>query len=432
MLRVNQQLRLIKWWLILVVFTLGASRQPSIAEKIWTNIGLVNYNKIHERLLFEETAFTEQVIKTESLLWYLLNNGHLDSVTVVRQALGSMLISQNRHNEAVQILDTSNLELVNILILQGDYARSISLHAQALNWYYKAVNVDPDQKEIWHEIGLLHQALGQSDKAIQSLQRSWARHYPNSAGPLAELLRSEGRCDDAIDVWQEALSTNSESFYRFSWWRGLSNCLRATKKWDEAVSVTRLAINEFPDDAYLHLERGYALFALDKNSCEAIGEFQQAIAISENMAVAYAALGDVAAARGNYAESIDWYDEAIKLDSSNPSWYISRADAALSQGDLAQALRFFEESIDAFPQSAYAHYRIALVYRRDEQPTKAVESIEQAIKLLDRPNFQYFLRAAIIYEWVGDNEKAIEAYHQVLIIEPDNERAQERIAELID
>jgi tetratricopeptide (TPR) repeat protein len=196
------------------------------------------------------------------------------------------------------------------------------------------------------------------------------------------------------------------------------------------IEATRIAISEFPDDPQLHAERGFALYYAVNDSTKAIAEFRKAIALDENLAAAYAGIGEIMVAEENYEDAIYWYNLAIDRNFGNRSWYLARAEAAFAQGNLAQAVSLFEETIRLWPDLVHAYYRIALVYRQAEQPENAVIAIEKAISLADEPKPQYFFRAATIYEWIEENSKALRAYQQVLTLEPSNDLAKRGVERL--
>jgi tetratricopeptide (TPR) repeat protein len=141
-------------------------------------------------------------------------------------------------------------------------------------------------------------------------------------------------------------------------------------------------------------------------------------------------LGNVLRAQKRFDEADTWFSKSLSLNPDIPEWYIYRGTTARQAGNLELAISVYQQAIDRFPDNASAYYEIAFAYRLNEDPSRAVAAIEQALALMSPPNALYYARAGGIYEWSGDKSKALLAYRDTLRLDPQNETALKGVERL--
>ena len=97
---------------------------------------------------------------------------------------------------------------------------------------------------------------------------------------------------------------------------------------------------------------------------------------------------------------------------------IIKANALRSQGELEAAIKSYLQTIDQFPDLGLAYYELAWAYELDNQTDQAKNTIEQAL-VIEPEEIDFYLRAASIYENNGLIKDALEAYQNVLRINPN-------------
>ena len=88
----------------------------------------------------------------------------------------------------------------------------------------------------------------------------------------------------------------------------------------------------------------------------AIADYDQAIALKPNDAVAYNSRGNARRTQGDLAGAIADYDQAIALKPDDAVAYNSRGNARRTQGDLAGAIADYDQAIALKPDDAVAYY----------------------------------------------------------------------------
>ena len=108
---------------------------------------------------------------------------------------------------------------------------------------------------------------------------------------------------------------------------------------------------------------------------------------------------------------------------------LNRAEAHRQAGEFEQAIARYQEIIDQFPDQAQAYAGLAAAYQQTDQIERALDAIE-AGKTLNSKNKNFFTLAGELYEQAGKIDQALQAYQQVLTIDPQNPEALEAIQRL--
>jgi tetratricopeptide (TPR) repeat protein len=231
-------------------------------------------------------------------------------------------------------------------------------------------------------------------------------------------------------ILQRALADFPGSSQRKEWMRLLGESLVEQEKWELAQALYTQAVAEFPEQRGFTLSFGWAIYEATGDFNAAKSQFEKAISLDVDSAAGYAAIGQLLGREERFAEADEWLRQAIEKNPQQSYYYLLRANFLRSAGELRQAIQQYNQMAELFPDETDAYYHLALAYKMDDQPTQAMEAIEKAIRLALSPQINYYLRAAEIYEWAGDIPNAVEAFENVLLIDPQNQDAIEGIERL--
>lgn len=174
----------------------------------------------------------------------------LDQMAAVAQAKASLLNQAKRHEEAyhllekavatypntpeviydyamtaerVQKLDVMERELRKLIQMRPDFAqaynalgytladRGVKLD-EAQKLIEKALALRPNDHYILDSMGWVHYRRGELDKAADYLRRAYtAQTDPEIAAHLGEVLWKQGKFDEALQTWDEALKEHPEN-----------------------------------------------------------------------------------------------------------------------------------------------------------------------------------------------------------------------------
>ncbi len=259
----------------------------------------------------------------------------------------------------------------------GDQYRQSGLYTKAIEEYEQALNIDPENPEIYSRLGYALLETKDFAKAIQTYKR-YVQLRPkdcNSHSSLAFAYMRQGLTDQAIRSYEDAL--------RFC-----------------------------QDDANAFVQLGKAYQSGDY-AIEAIECFRRAIEINPDDIQAYELLAKLCNDRKLYPEAIAAYKAIIEHPNHGkaPEW-ISWANGRVASllrwaGAYAEAIPYYRAVLDAEPENGTAMRGIAACYENTGQTQLAVRFYEQLIA--DAPEKAlYYYRLGELLNDMGDYAQAIE------------------------
>lgn len=199
-------------------------------------------------------------------------------------------------------------------------------------------------------------------------------------------LAYQGRFDDAIKLYGEALEINSNNAAAYNRRGNIYNLLAMKKA---------LVDKNIPDAEYL---RGQAIYDLNK-----------AIQLNANYSEAYDNRGVTYYAAKNYSAAIKDFDRAIQLNQNSAQIYIHRANC-YRQSDKDKALADFNKAIELAPKNSNVYLSRGNFYKQTlEDYPRAVEDFTRAIELETRDDM-----IALHYSSRGDCYRKLNLYDRAI------------------
>jgi tetratricopeptide (TPR) repeat protein len=316
--------------------------------------------------------------------------------------------------------DQSALHLMgDALLAQGDFVGAVAI------WQHSG-----DIVSLLRAASQAQQA-GRLEEARIAYEAAWTLDSESVTLPLADfLLNYTQYYDRAEKVLRQSLATFPNSPFWPFWFCRLGDALRGQNRWDEAIAVYERAIVSNPDDWAAYIGLGWARYGRGDGLQAALSEFQKVINVPESQGNGQFAIAQVLTRENQYDKADVWFAKALALNPEAQWWYLDRGNAALEAGNLPLAIAVYQEALAKFPDFAVAYYKIAYTYQLNEQPAQAKAAIMQALVLMMPPDANYYVLAGNIYEWVGDESRALNDYHQALLIDPQNAAALEGVKRL--
>lgn len=260
--------------------------------------------------------------------------------------------------------------------------RALSIHqtgdiAAAEPLYRQVIELDPDQAQALHYLGLIVHQRGRESEAIALLRRAV------TANP-----------DDA------------------SGWNNLGNMLKGKDRLPEAVDAYREVVRLIPDHA--NGLNNLALTLLDMGeTAESVALFRQALRHQPQDAEMWNSLGEALAVDGQLDTGKEAFLTAIRLDSKYPDAYNNLGLVYMDQGDFEQATVQYRKALSLDPHMPGALVNLArskYITVDDRDDISAMVSALRREDLDNRGRAQLHFALGKVHDNCGAYEKAFEHY----------------------
>lgn len=180
---------------------------------------------------------------------------------------------------------------------------------------------------------------------------------------------------------------------------------RPREAFPRALAAARQAVAIDPSFAEAHTSAAYAMFLADWNATGAEREFQQAIELNSDYAVAHHWYADLLQATGRANEAVAEAKRACQIDPLSLILNAELGRALYYQGDLAAAIDQLKKTLDLEPNFSPALLFLGQAYDRSGRAGDAVAAFERGITMSqNNPIFRAYHGYALARE--GDQAAA--------------------------
>jgi tetratricopeptide (TPR) repeat protein len=190
--------------------------------------------------------------------------------------------------------------------------------------YRQILQVDPNQPDAWHLLGLIAHQVGRHEAAIEHIRRAIA------------------------------LKGSSADFHS-----NLGNAYHALRRGAEAIECYRWAIELKPDFAEAHGNLGLAY--RDQGAPEeAVACCRRALALKPDFAEAHNSLGLALRDLGHLEESVICFRRALEIKPDYAQFHNALGVALANQGKVAEGIASLRRAIELRPGFAEAHQNLGI------------------------------------------------------------------------
>jgi len=275
--------------------------------------------------------------------------------------------------------------------------------------------------DAWYAIGRLHLANRDLDKAQAALVEA-NKARPNNPDILRSLLRveaptgrlelsadrirkaveieptnarlallegrvelAEGNKDAAEAAFKRAVELDPEDAVAY---QRLAAFYRLSGRLDESIETFERSLDQNPDSARLH-ERLAILYEYADNKVKAAEHYESAIALDASLGESKNNLAYLLAEQGGDLDrALDLAQEAKALLPDNPNTADTLGWVLYKRGIPSAAIGYLREAMAGLAGDENAlgvvRHHLALAYEANEQPDKALETLDVAIAIADR------------------------------------------------
>lgn len=213
--------------------------------------------------------------------------------------------------------------------------------AEAEAIYRQVLDIQPDNADALHLVGLVRRRQGRHEEALALIERAVALRP--GAGPyhanLGNLLVDMGRHGDAVEHFRKALTAfpgdaTVAGRLAFSLW--------VCGRYDEAEAAYRVAIALKPDEAEHHFNLGVT-FQRQNRQSDAELAFRDCLGIDPFHKAAWNSLGTVLRRQGRLDEGVIAHQRSLAIDPEYWEGHKCLGLTLLIKGDYADGFRHYEE-----------------------------------------------------------------------------------------
>ncbi|MBO6291172.1 MAG: tetratricopeptide repeat protein [Selenomonas sp.] len=215
----------------------------------------------------------------------------------------------------------------------------------AIEYYRKAIELDPKYARPWNNMGIAYGKLGDYNKEIEYCRKA-IELDPKYASPWNNMGYAYGHLGD----------------------------------YNKEIECYRKAIELDPKDAYPWNNMGHAYWELGDYN-KAIECCRKAIELDPTLASPWNNMGYAYGSLGDYNKEIECCRKAIELDPTFAYPWNNMGLAYRNLGDYNKAIECYRKAIELDPTFAYPWNNMGLAYYRLGNYPKAVECLRKAVEL---------------------------------------------------
>ena len=294
-----------------------------------------------------------------------------------------------------------------------------------------AIAANPELPDLRLLLGRMYERQGNSAGVVDVLQGLVEQH-PEDAEyrfRLASYLVKLERIDEAEVVLREAVAISPTDLERQ---RALLEFLLGARGVAAAQTELQGMLTRQADALPLRLlEVELHRAAGDEASAEAaLRQIQRDVPPGSQGAIqASSILAQLLIDTDREADAADLIATVLKQSPTEPDFLQLRAALALKNNDPALAIADLRTVLDGFPDRAEAYRLLGLAHWQREEYALAQDALEKSVRLAPSEPRGY-LELAELRASLGDNQGALAILEQLLAREPEDDRAQERIAKI--
>lgn len=313
--------------------------------------------------------------------------------------LGEMYLAVNRPDAAEPPLARASSLQPNAGAVRyglGRVALATRDYGQAVVHLEKALALAPAATRIHYPLAMAYRGRGDLTKANAHLTQRGEGEVP----PEDPLM------DDLAHLLENAAAYEVRAAEAMN-----------TRRWNEAVTHLRKALDLAPDNPLTRLNLGTALYLAGEPGA-ALEQFQTAVRLRPDLAKAHYSMGVLMQDARRDHEAVDAFTAAVKHDASHLEARLSLADALRRTGQLEQSLPQYAHILKDAPAASQAHFGYAMALVRLRRYGQARDWLTDGMKTYpDQAGFAHALArllAAAPDDKVRDGRRARQIMQDLL------------------
>jgi RNA polymerase sigma factor (sigma-70 family) len=287
---------------------------------------------------------------------------------------------------------------------------------EAVSAHTRAVELRPGYVQAWYERSRIMLAMKRHEEAIADCTRAiqidpsfWQAWLGRGRARY-----EQGRYEEAMRDLDRSLELNPRFVEAYDY-RAIIHMRHGEP--DLALTNRRLAVEQEPDIALLHLRYGSTLWLLERFE-EALESLSRAIELDPNHPGAWRERGVVHARLRRWNEAIEDYTETLRLQPQNHHIYSNRGMTWFELDEPDKALADLDRAVRMDPDRALYYLNRGRILLRLNRPREALADLSRSIELQPQRNAEAWYQRGRAYRDLGELDMALEDLLKVVAWEP--------------
>jgi tetratricopeptide (TPR) repeat protein len=297
---------------------------------------------------------------------------------------------------------SSNQERLKLLCREGLLLLQAGHYEQAIASYSQALQLCPDDAEIYHHQAMALENLGRYQQSLAAYDQA----IGYSVNPSAQLwsdrgnvLRNLSRYAKALESYEKALTLEPD-YVKALYGKGLALMMMGRTK--QALASCNLSLELEPTCEEAWSSRGAVLLMAHRDQ-QALADFDKALELQPAFSRVWFNRGVVLLRLGKETEAIASFEQAlsdspIRREVWHASAWISYGYALLKLGQFERAIAHFEKALELQPRSyPAALYKLTSLVLSGQFFAYATRPISRGKLLRDFGTITHFLKYRLLF-----------------------------------
>jgi tetratricopeptide (TPR) repeat protein len=282
---------------------------------------------------------------------------------------------------------------------------------QSLKNTLHALELNPNDAKAWNTQGCVYLALKQYPLAIENFNRALVcdPHYTDVYLNLGVAYNESQNLEKALEAYQQALQQSPD--YAVAYFnRALLYHHQGELKKALADYNTYLLFNSLDSKAYNN--RGIIHVTLGNHE-KALSDYDLAIYLNPHSAEAYYNRANLKRDQEDFKGAFADYTQALQMNPRYLEAYINRGALLFKEKKMEEAQQDFEKALELNPQFSDIYFQLSLLKQEQKQSDSALEYLNKALELQPKNGIYHKSRA---YYWLQkkNSAKALEDFNLAL------------------
>jgi tetratricopeptide (TPR) repeat protein len=295
----------------------------------------------------------------------------------------------------------------------------------AVDAYKKAVELKSQDLQYQLRLAKACLAVNNQSDAITAL-RAANRQNPNDLETnflLADVMMKSGQLDEAIAMYRKVTELNPESvdahFRLADAFTRLEMFDYAFESYQQALRLNSKHVESLEGMGRLYLrQRNKPTIAVDF--------FQQALEIDPTNTQAIASLGEAYVALNQPDRALQFFERKLEENREKPDFLAKYSEALALSGQSLKAITELRRALQLDPENILIRKTLGRLYFQEKKFTDSLEQWQELANQ-DPGNAEHKYQVGRCYEELGDTQKAMVAYNDVLVLRADHKEAMQRL-----